>query len=79
MFMAIIFDQIGITVRLPGRIYLFEFKVVESHAGGSALQQIKDKRYADKYRAPGVKIYMIGVEFARETRNVVGFEVELDA
>lgn len=71
--------RIDMTVRMPGRIYLFEFKVVESRAGGSALQQIKDKRYADKYRAPGVTIYMIGVEFARDTRNVVGFEVELDA
>ena len=32
--------------------------------------------YADKYRASGLPISLIGVEFSREARNVVGFEVE---
>jgi PD-(D/E)XK nuclease superfamily len=68
--------RIDMTVRHGASIYLFEFKVVASTAEGKALQQIKDKRYADKYRAEGVPIYMIGVEFSRATRNVVGFEVE---
>ena len=67
--------RIDMTVRLPGGIYVFEFKVVESSPNGNALQQIKDKRYAEKYRAEGVPIYLIGVEFARDTRNVVGFDV----
>jgi hypothetical protein len=40
------------------------------------LQQVKDKRYAGKYRTDGLPIYLIGVEFSRETRNVAGFEVE---
>lgn len=69
------FGRIDMTVRLPGGIYLFEFKVVETRPNGNALQQIKDKRYADKYRAQGVPIYMIGVEFAKDTRNVVAFDV----
>ena len=66
------------TVRLSGGIYVFEFKVVESSPNGNALQQIKDKRYAEKYRAEGGSIYMIGVEFAKDTRNVVGFDVAED-
>lgn len=69
--------RIDMTVRLGARIYLFEFKVVDSAAGGKALQQIKEKRYADKYRAEGMAVYMIGVEFSRSERNVVAFEVEL--
>jgi len=40
-------------------------------------QQLKDKGYADKYRAEDLPIHLIGVEFSRKTRNVVGFEVEL--
>lgn len=68
--------RIDMTVRFGANIYLFEFKVVASTAEGKALQQIKDKRYADKYRAEGVPIFMTGVEFSRATRNVVGFEVE---
>jgi Predicted AAA-ATPase/PD-(D/E)XK nuclease superfamily len=66
--------RIDMAVLLPERIYLFEFKVVESAPKGRALQQLLDKGYADKYRVHGVPIHLIGVEFARETRNVVGFE-----
>ena len=40
------------------------------------LQQIKDRRYADKYRARGEPIHLIGVEFSKERRSVVGFEVD---
>lgn len=69
--------RIDMTLKVCERIYLFEFKVVESTPDGRALQQIKDKGYADKYRAQGLPIYLIGVEFSKEQRNVVGFEVEL--
>jgi Predicted AAA-ATPase/PD-(D/E)XK nuclease superfamily len=67
--------RIDMTVILPGQIYLFEFKVVELLPEGRALQQLQDKAYADKYRALGLPVSLIGVEFSRESRNVVGFEV----
>ena len=69
--------RIDMTVKFNGHIYLFEFKVVELTPEGRALQQLKDKGYADKYRAEDLPIHLIGVEFSRKTRNVVGFEVEL--
>jgi hypothetical protein len=68
--------RIDMTVRFEGRIYLFEFKVVELAPEGQALQQIKDRRYAEKYRTLGQPIALIGVEFSRAERNIVGFEVE---
>jgi Predicted AAA-ATPase/PD-(D/E)XK nuclease superfamily len=68
--------RIDMAVKLPERIYLFEFKVVELVPKGHALQQLKEKAYADKYRAAGLPIVLVGVEFSRETRNVVGFESE---
>jgi Predicted AAA-ATPase/PD-(D/E)XK nuclease superfamily len=71
--------RIDMAVILPDHIYLFEFKVVELLPDGRALQQIKTKGYADKYRAAGVPISLIGIEFSREARNVVGFEVEANA
>jgi hypothetical protein len=46
------------------------------NAAGSALQQIKTNQYADKYKALGLPIYLIGVEFSKASRNLVGFEVE---
>jgi hypothetical protein len=50
--------------------------VVESEPAGRALQQIKERGYVDKYRAAGQPIHLIGIEFSRESRTLVGFEVE---
>jgi hypothetical protein len=63
------------TVRFNAQVFLFEFKVVELIPEGKALQQLKDKGYADKYRARGEPIHLIGAEFSKESRSVVGFEV----
>ncbi|MDP3923237.1 MAG: PD-(D/E)XK nuclease domain-containing protein, partial [Hydrogenophaga sp.] len=68
--------RIDMAVLFNNEVLLFEFKVVELTPQGKALQQIKDKGYADKYRARGEPIHLIGVEFSRDSRNVVGFEVE---
>lgn len=68
--------RIDMTVKFEGRVYIFEFKVVELVPEGRALQQIKDKHYADKYKAQNQPIYLIGVEFSKDSRNIVGFEVE---
>ena len=43
---------------------------------GRALAQIRERGYADKYRRPGRPVHLIGVEFGREERNIVGFAVE---
>jgi hypothetical protein len=67
--------RIDMTVILPDHIYLFEFKVVELLPEGKALQQLQDKAYADKYRDRGLPITLVGVEFSREARNVLAFEV----
>jgi len=53
-----------------------EKQPVELAPEGRALQQIKDRGYADKYRAEGQPIHLIGIEFSRERRSLVGFEVE---
>jgi hypothetical protein len=55
---------------------LFEFKVVELVPQGKALEQIRQRGYADKYRSQGEPIHLIGVEFSKQQRSVVGFEVE---
>jgi len=59
-----------------GQVWLFEFKVVELAPEGRALQQIRDRGYADKYRGDGLPIHLIGAEFSRKQRGLVGFEVE---
>ena len=64
------------TVRFAGHVYLFEFKVVEQASEGAALAQLRERGYADKYRAAGEPIHLIGVEFSKSTRNVTAFAVE---
>ena len=68
--------RLDMAVLFNGNVYLFEFKVVERVSAGTALGQLKERDYAAKYRGRGEPIYLIGVEFSRETRNVAAFEVE---
>ena len=67
--------RLDMAVRTAGHVYLFEFKVVEMAPPGSALAQLQERRYADKYRTSGEPIHLIGVEFSRATRNLTAFEV----
>ena len=66
--------RLDMAVRAAGHVYLFEFKVAEMAPPGSALAQLRERRYADKYRAGGEPIHLVGIEFSRATRNVTAFE-----
>lgn len=68
--------RIDMAVLFDDSVFIFEFKVVEDCPEGRALEQIKSKKYADKYRALGQTIHLIGIEFSRQTRSVSGFGVE---
>ena len=68
--------RLDMALRFNGQVYLFEFKVVELAPEGAALAQLKARGYADRYRDGTTPIHLIGVEFSRERRAVVRFEVE---
>ena len=38
--------------------------------------KLQEKGYADKYRGLDQPIYLIGVEFSKDTRNITAFEYE---
>ncbi|MEZ5451231.1 MAG: ATP-binding protein [Thiothrix sp.] len=71
--------RIDLTLRfkLPSgqkQVYIFEFKVIDGEEGdGSALRQLQDKQYAAKYADGENRIFLIGMEFSRVVRNIVGF------
>ena len=67
--------RVDMTVHFNDNIYLFEFKVVELASEGAAMAQLQAKGYADKYRGLDQPIYLIGVEFSKDTRNITAFEV----
>ena len=68
--------RLDMAVRFNGNVYLFEFKVVEMAGEGAAMAQLEARGYAEKYRGAGEPIHLVAVEFSRDTRNVVAFEVE---
>ena len=70
------YGRVDMAVRFRGSVYVFEFKVVGMAPEGAAMEQLKRRRYADKYRASGQPIWLVGVEFSREARNLAAFEVE---
>ena len=67
--------RLDMAVRFNDNVYLFEFKVVELAPEGSAMAQLQEKGYADKYRGLNQPIHLIGVEFSKDTRNITAFEV----
>ena len=66
--------HLDLAVRLGGNAYLFEFKVAERSEPGAALAQLQARRYADKHRAAGRAVHLIGVEISAETRTIVTFQ-----
>ncbi len=69
--------RIDMTVLFNNHIYIIEFKVVETEPEGKAMVQLKARNYAEKYQAHQQPIHLMGVEFSKEAKGVVGFEVEL--
>ncbi|WP_038176670.1 PD-(D/E)XK nuclease domain-containing protein, partial [Treponema pedis] len=62
------------TVETETAVYIFEFKLKDSAA--AALQQIKEKNYAERYRAENKKIVLIGVSFNAEEKTVGEWIIE---
>ncbi len=67
-------------------IYIIEFKVAQNEdelkqKNIQAIEQIKKRNYADKFRAQQAErnkpIVLMGVVFGKEERNIIGFAVEL--
>ncbi len=71
--------RIDLTIATPdmSQVYIIEFKVVENeNRNGKALEQIKAKKYHEKYLNKAEEITIIGIEFSKKDRNVCKFEWE---
>ena len=71
--------RIDLTIATPdmSQVYIIEFKVVDNkNQNGKALEQIKKKKYHEKYMSVAKEIIIIGIEFSKEDRNVCRFEWE---
>jgi len=66
--------RIDMTVKLDNNIYIVEFKTEKS--GKKPLDQIKEKNYAEKFIGGKEDVYLVGIEFDEEKRNVSSYEWE---
>jgi hypothetical protein len=64
--------QIDLTVKIKNLIYIIEFKVGDE----DALSQIKDKNYQQKYLQSQKEIYLVGINFCKEKKNISKLEWE---
>ncbi len=64
--------RIDLTVKIDNLIYIIEFKMGK----GNALGQIKSNNYAQKYLCEEKDIYLVGINFDEDERNISGFEWE---
>ena len=69
--------QMDLAVILPDKILILEFKLKKNGDAASALLQIKNKKYPEKYIAEAKPIYLLGISFNTETRNIDGFLSEV--
>jgi hypothetical protein len=58
--------RIDLTIKLDDCIYIIEFKT----DGLSALKQIKEKKYHEKYISNNLPIYIVGIEFNTQDKNI---------
>lgn len=64
-------------MKLPDKIIIFEFKLTCYGTAAQAIEQIKDHQYPQQYEADQLPIYLVGISFDDEKKNVVDFEVDL--
>ncbi len=64
--------RIDLTLKFDDKIYLIEFKVHDE----DPLEQIKAKKYYEKYLNENKDIYLVGIVFDEKTKNIAKFEWE---
>ncbi len=71
--------RIDITVKSKDKVFIFEFKVVKEKSETDPLEQIKKRKYYEKYQKSieeKPEIYLIGIEFSEGERNIVNYRWE---
>ncbi|QTA38008.1 ATP-binding protein [Thermosipho ferrireducens] len=61
-----------LVVKYANKVYIFEIKIDKN--SNEALEQIKTKKYYEKYS--GREIYLIGINISSELRNIVEYKIE---
>jgi hypothetical protein len=66
--------RIDLVVEFPDKVFVMEFKCDQEPQVG--LQQIRDQGYAERYQKIGKRVFLMGLEFSAEQRNLVAWQVQ---
>ena len=66
--------RIDFTVIMEKGIFIFEIKMKSNPK--DAIEQIKEKKYQEKYLSENKKLFLIGIEFNEDEKNISKFDVE---
>ena len=64
-------------VQTATSVYIFEFKLSGNGTAEEALNQIKENRYAEQYKADGKKVVLIGSSFDEGVRTIEQWKIEV--
>ena len=73
------YGRIDLALRHKRAVWIIEVKTKSPRRkddGPGTLQQIRERRYADKYRDRGLPIILLGLTFNKESRELENFEWE---
>jgi len=65
--------RIDLTVKTDDSIYIIEFKVDSEEP---AIHQITERGYSEKYLSEGKKIFILGINFSSQEKNISDFQWE---
>ena len=65
--------RIDLTIKLPDKVVIVEFKV---DAEELPIKQIYEKKYPEKYVSENKPIFLVGIRFDSNIRNIVDWNVE---
>lgn len=68
--------RVDMAVIMENRVYIIEFKIKERATADDAMEQMRAKGYAEKYRSRNLPISLVAVEYSSAERNITGFRLE---
>ena len=68
--------QIDLTMKMPDKTLIFEFKLARLGTAAQAIEQIKQRQYPQQYEAEGLPIHLVGMSFDENDKNIVDFVID---
>jgi hypothetical protein len=62
--------RIDLSITLPDKILILEFKLTQYGSASDAISQIKERGYSKKFEPLNLPIYLLGMSFNPETKNI---------